>query len=37
MTPTAEAHFIALWGAGTETAEIGRQLGIPHGTVDGPP
>jgi hypothetical protein len=33
MTPAEEARFIALWNAGTETAEIGRQLGIPVGTV----
>jgi hypothetical protein len=33
MTPADEARFIALWQAGTETAEIGRQLGIPRGTV----
>jgi hypothetical protein len=33
MTPADEAHFIALWQAGTETAAIGRQLGIPLGTV----
>jgi len=33
MTPTDEATVIALWQAGTETAEIGRQLGIPRGTV----
>jgi hypothetical protein len=33
MTPTDEARFIALWNAGTETAEIGRQLSIPRGTV----
>jgi hypothetical protein len=33
MTPAEEARFIALWNAGTETAEIGRQLGIPRGTV----
>ena len=33
MTPAEEACFIALWQAGTETAEIGRQLGIPRGTV----
>jgi len=33
MTATDEATFIALWQAGTETAEIGRQLGIPRGTV----
>ena len=33
MTPAEEARFIALWNAGTETAEIGRQLGIPLGTV----
>jgi transposase len=34
MTPTeAEALFIQLWNAGTETAEIARRLGIPHGTA----
>jgi hypothetical protein len=33
MTPTEEARFIELWNAGTETAEMGRQLGIPRGTV----
>jgi DNA-directed RNA polymerase specialized sigma24 family protein len=33
MTPAEEARFIALWNAGTDTAEIGRQLGIPRGTV----
>jgi hypothetical protein len=33
MTPADEARFIALWQAGTETAEISRQLGIPRGTV----
>ena len=33
MTPAEEARFIQLWTAGTETAEIGRQLGIPRGTV----
>jgi hypothetical protein len=33
MTPAEEREFIALWNAGTETAEIGRQLGIPRGTV----
>jgi hypothetical protein len=33
MTPADEATFIELWNAGTETAAIGRQLGIPRGTV----
>jgi hypothetical protein len=33
MTPAEEARFITLWNAGTETAEIARQLGIPVGTV----
>jgi len=33
MAPTEEATFITLWWAGTEQAEIGRQLGIPRGTV----
>jgi hypothetical protein len=33
MTPADEARVIALWNAGTETVEIGRQLGIPRGTV----
>ena len=34
MTPTeAEALLIQLWNTGTETAEIARQLGIPHGTA----
>jgi hypothetical protein len=33
MTPADEATFIALWQAATSTAEIGRQLGIPRGTV----
>jgi hypothetical protein len=33
MTPAEEAAFIQLWNAGTESAEIGRQLGIPRGTV----
>jgi hypothetical protein len=33
MAPTEEATFITLWLAGTEQAEIGRQLGIPRGTV----
>jgi hypothetical protein len=33
MTPADEATFIALWNAGTETAAIARQLGIPRGTV----
>jgi hypothetical protein len=33
MTPAEEARFIALWQAGTETAAIAQQLGIPVGTV----
>jgi DNA-directed RNA polymerase specialized sigma24 family protein len=33
MTPTEEARFIALWNAGTETAAMAQQLGIPVGTV----
>jgi hypothetical protein len=33
MTPADEARFIALWQAGTETAVIAQQLGIPRGTV----
>ena len=33
MTPDEERAFIALWNAGTETATIARQLGIPQGTV----
>jgi len=34
MTPAeAEAHFIELWTAGAETAEIAPHLGIPKGTV----
>ena len=33
MAPTEEAPFITRWQAGTEQAEIGRQLGIPRGTV----
>jgi hypothetical protein len=33
VTPADEAHFIALWQAGTETAAIARELGIPRGTV----
>ena len=28
MTPADEARFIQLWNAGTETAEIARQLGL---------
>ena len=28
MTPAEEARFIQLWNAGTETAEITRQLGL---------
>jgi hypothetical protein len=33
VTPADEARFIALWNAGTETAAIAQQLGIPVGTV----
>ena len=33
MTPAEEQAFMALWQAGVPTAEIGRQLGIPRGTV----
>jgi hypothetical protein len=33
VTPADETRFIALWTAGTETAEIAQQLGIPRGTV----
>jgi hypothetical protein len=33
MTRDEETRIITLWNAGTETAEIGRQLGIPVGTV----
>jgi hypothetical protein len=33
MTSTEEQAFIRLWNTGMETAEIGRQLGIPRGTV----
>jgi DNA-binding transcriptional MocR family regulator len=33
VTLAEEARFIALWNAGTETAAIARQLGIPRGTV----
>jgi hypothetical protein len=33
VTPAEETRVIALWQAGIETAEIGRHLGIPHGTV----
>ena len=33
MTPTEEARFIALWTAGTATAAMAQQLGIPVGTV----
>jgi hypothetical protein len=36
MTTADEARFIALWQAGTETAEIGRQFGIPRGTLSFP-
>jgi hypothetical protein len=31
MTPAEEARFITLWNAGTETAAMAQQLGIPHG------
>jgi uncharacterized membrane protein YebE (DUF533 family) len=33
MTLVDEATFIALWTQGLESAAIGRQLGIPRGTV----
>jgi hypothetical protein len=33
MTPAEEARFIALWNAGTTTAAMAQQLGIPRGTV----
>jgi hypothetical protein len=33
MTPADEALFIDLWNAGTATAAIAQQLGIPRGTV----
>jgi Winged helix-turn-helix DNA-binding len=33
MAQPWEPEFIKLWNAGTETAEIARQLGIPTGTV----
>jgi hypothetical protein len=33
MTPADEAHFIALWQQGLETAAIAERLGIPRGTV----
>jgi hypothetical protein len=33
VIPADEARFIALWNAGTETAAIAQQLGIPRGTV----
>jgi hypothetical protein len=33
MTPAEEARFIELWNTGTEQAAMGRQLGIPRGTV----
>jgi DNA-binding IclR family transcriptional regulator len=33
MAQDWEPEFIRLWNAGTETAEIARQLGIPQGTV----
>jgi hypothetical protein len=32
-TPADEAHFIALWNQGLESAAIAQQLGIPRGTV----
>jgi hypothetical protein len=33
MTPDEEREFIRLWTAGTATAAIAQQLGIPVGTV----
>ena len=33
MTPADEARFIALWNAGTATAALAKQLGIPRGTA----
>jgi hypothetical protein len=33
MTPADEAHFIALWQQGLETAEIALRMGIPRGAV----
>jgi hypothetical protein len=33
MTSAEEQEFIRLWNAGTETAAIAQQLGIPVGTV----
>jgi hypothetical protein len=33
MIPAEEARFIALWTAGTTTAAMAQQLGIPRGTV----
>ena len=33
MTPAEEARFITLWNAGTATAAIAQQLGIPPGTA----
>ena len=33
MTPTAEAHFIALWQQGRSHEAMAQQLGIPVGTV----
>jgi hypothetical protein len=33
MTPAEEQEFIALWNAGTPTAEIAARLGIPAGTA----
>jgi DNA-binding transcriptional MocR family regulator len=33
MTPAEDARFIQLRQAGTETAALAQQLGIPRGTV----
>jgi hypothetical protein len=33
VTPSDEARFIQLWQQDLDTREIGRQLGIPRGTV----
>jgi hypothetical protein len=33
MTPTDEAHFIALWQQGRTSGEIAQALGVPLGTV----
>jgi hypothetical protein len=33
VIPADETRFIALWTAGTETAEIAQQLGIPRGAI----